>query len=220
MMRCVRLVTCFVIVTLVGVSRLQAQSASEPRWYAEATAAATLGHKSDSSFGGEAGGRFSDLLDAFIEFGHMGNVGNSDLEARAQKIADFLQGTVATSAYKMNYFDIGLKYRVMETGRWHPYVGLGLGFAHITPEVRFAVNGTDVTDQLPALGVQLGADLSESHNTFLFVIGLGTMVNFGSRYFADLTYRYGHTGEVSDSDETLVKGLNTQRVQAGVGIRF
>lgn len=219
-MRCTRVVTCFVIVMLAGVSRSQAQSASEARWYAEGTAAATLGHKSDSSFGGEVGGRLTDLFDVFIETGHMGNVGNTDLEARAQVIADFLGGTVGTSAYKMNFFDIGVKYRVMETGRWHPYVGLGLGFANIKPEVRFAVNGTDVTDQLPELGVQLGADLSESHNTFLFVLALGTQVNFGTRYFADLSYRYGRTGEASDDNEVLIKGLNTQRVQIGGGIRF
>jgi len=220
MMRFARLVTCFVIVTLTGVSRSQAQSASQPRWYGEVTAAATLGHKSDTGFGGEAGGRFSDLLDVFIEGGHMGNVGNTDLDTRARKIADFLGGAVGTSAYKMNFFDVGVKYRVMETGRWHPYVGAGIGFASVKPEVRFAVNGTDVTDQLPSLGVQLGADLSESHNTFLFVIGLGTTVNFGSRYLADLTYRYGRTGGASDGDEVLIEGLNTQRVQIGVGIRF
>ena len=219
-MRCARLVTCFVIVTLAGVSRSQAQSAGDPRWYGEVTAAATLGHKSDTSFGAEVGGRLSDLLDVFIETGHMGNVGNTDLDARAQVIADFIGGNVGTTAYKMNFFDIGVKYRVMETGRWHPYVGLGLGFANVKPEVTFAINGTDVTNQLPDLGVQLGSDLSESHNAFLFVIGAGTQVNFGSRYFADLTYRYGRTAGVSQDNEQLVEGLNTQRVQAGVGIRF
>jgi len=220
MMRCARLVTCFVIVILAGVSRSQAQSASEPRWYGEVTAAATLGHKSDTSFGGEVGGRLSDLLDVFIEGGHMGNVGNTDLDARAQVIADFLGGTVGTTAYKMNFFDVGVKYRVMETGRWHPYVGIGIGFANVKPEVRFAVNGTDVTDQLESLGVQLGSDLSESHNTFLFVIGAGTTFNFATRYFADLTYRYGRTSEASSDNEVLIQGLNTQRVQIGVGIRF
>ena len=90
----------------------------------------------------------------------------------------------------------------------------------MSPEVTFAVNGNDVTDQLPALGVQLGADLSESHNTFLFVLAFGTHANFGSRYFADLTYRYGRTAGVSEDNEVLVKGLNTQRVQVGAGIRF
>jgi len=220
MMRCVRLVTCFVIVTLVGVGRLQAQSASEPRWYGEVTTGLTVGHQTSGLFGAEVGGRVSDLLDVFIETGHMFNVGNSDLDARAQKVADFIAGSVTNTAYKANYFDIGAKYRVLETGRWHPYVGLGIGFAHISPEVAFAVNGSDVTNQLPDLGVQLGADLSDSHNTFLFMIGLGSTVNFGSRYFADLSYRYGHTSAVTDSSEVLVEGLNTQRLQVGGGIRF
>ena len=220
MMRFARLVTCFVIVILAGVTRSQAQSAGDQRWYAEGTAAATLGHKSDSAFGVEAGGRLSDMLDVFIETGHMGNVGNTDLEERAQVVADFIGGNVGSTAYKLNYFDIGVKYRVMETGRWHPYVGVGIGFANIKPEVTFGLNGTDVTGQLPELGVQLGSDLSESHNTFLFVLGLGTQVNFGSRYFADLTYRYGRTSSASQDNEVLIEGLNTQRVQIGVGIRF
>src|SRR5262245_17604645 len=220
MMRFARLGTCFVIAMLAGAGLSQAQGVGDPRWYAEATAAATLGHKSDSAFGAEAGGHLTDLLDVFIETGHMGNVGNTDLDSRAQVVADFIGGNVGSTAYKLNYFDFGVKYRVMESGRWHPYVGVGLGFANIKPEVTFAVNGTDVTNQLPDLGVQLGSDLSESHNTFMFVIGVGTHVNFGSRYFADLTYRYGRTGGVSQDNETLVEGLNTQRVQIGAGIRF
>ena len=160
------------------------------------------------------------MLDVFIETGHTGNVGNTDLEARAQVVADFIGGTVGTTAYKLNYFDIGVKYRVMETGRWHPHVGVGIGFAHITPEVTFAVNGTDVTNQLPELGVQLGADLSEVAQHVSLRLRPRTQVDFGSRYFADLTYRYGRTGSASQDNEVLVEGLNTQRVQAGVGIRF
>jgi len=220
MMRCARLVTCFGIVLVAGVTRLQAQSASEPRWYGEFTVGPTLGHKSDVSIGGEGGGRLTDVIDVFVEIGHMGNVGNTDLEARAQKIADFIGGTVGTTAYKMTYFDVGAKYRVMDTGPWHPYVGVGLGFGTIKPEVRWAVGGNDVTDQLPSLGVQLGSDLSESHTAFLFMIGGGTTYTFMTRYFADLSYRYGRTSEVSSDSEVLIKGLNTQRVQFGVGIRF
>ena len=33
MMRFARLVTCFVIIVLAGVSRSQAQTTSEPRWF-------------------------------------------------------------------------------------------------------------------------------------------------------------------------------------------
>jgi len=221
MMRFARLVTCFVIIMWAGASRSQAQTASEPRWYGEVAVAATLGHKSDKAFTGEVGGRLSDTLDVSIEAGHMGNVGNDDLDARAQKIADFLGGNVGSTAYKVNFGDIGLKYRVpMMTGMWHPYVALGIGVARVKPEVTFGVGGTDVTGELASRGVQLGTDLSESQSKVLVVLGVGTAINFATRYFADLSYRYGRIGEAKSGDEILIKGLSTQRVQIGLGIRF
>src|SRR5262245_63061477 len=103
MMRLVRLVTCFGIFVLAGISSAQAQTAAEPRWYGEVTAAATFGHKSNAAFGVEGGGRLNEMFVVFVETGHMGNVGNSDLDGRAQKIANFIGGTVSSSAYKMNY---------------------------------------------------------------------------------------------------------------------
>jgi len=219
MMRLVRLAACLGIVLLAGAGRSQAQT-TEPRWYGEVTAAATLGHKSDKAFGGEAGGILTGDIGVFIEGGHMGNVGNTDLETRAQKIATFLGGNVGSTAYKLNFFDIGLKYGVPMGGRWHPYVALGVGLAKIKPEVTFGVGGTDVTGDLANRGVQLGTDLSDSQNALFILIGGGAMVNFGTRYFADGSYRYGRTSAVKDGDETVIKGLNTQRVQIGVGIRF
>ena len=219
MKRFARLVTCVGIVALAGVSRLQAQTATEPGWYAEVTAAATLGHKSDKAFGGEVGLRLSESIDVFVEGGHMGNVGNSDLEARAQKIADFLGGTVGSSAYKMDFVDIGLKY-AMPYGAWRPYIALGVGFGKIQPEVTFGIGGTDVTGDLESHGVQLGTDLSDSANEFLFVLGIGTTYTFAGRYFVDGSYRYGRTTPAHAEDEVIIKGLNTQRAQIGVGIRF
>jgi opacity protein-like surface antigen len=220
MMRFARLVTCFVIVVLAGVSRSQAQTTSEPRWYGEVAVAATLGHKSDKAFGGEVGGPLTDSLDVFIEGGHMGNVGNTDLETRAQKIAAFLGGNVGSSAYKVDFADIGLKYRVPMTGMWHPYVALGVGLAKVKPEVTFGVGGTDVTGELESRGVQLGADLSESQNQLLVLVGIGSTVTFATRYFADLSYRYGRIGQAKVGDDIVIENLNTQRVQIGVGIRF
>lgn len=220
MMRLVRLVTCVGMFVWAGVSSAQAQTAAEPRWYGEVTAAATFGHKSDSAFGAEGGGRLTKMLVVFAETGHMGNVGNTDLEARAQKIADFIGGTVGSTAYKMNYFDAGVRYQVPLATQYHPYVAIGIGVASIKPEVTFAINGNDVTGQLPSLGVQLGADLSESHTRPMFMFGGGVMYNFAKRYFVDGTYRYGRTSEASQDNEVLVQGLNTQRLQIGAGVRF
>lgn len=219
-LRLVRVATCVGFFVAAGISSAQAQTAAEPRWYAEVTAAATLGHKSDSAFGAEGGGRLTQMLDVFVEGGHMGNVGNEDLEARAQKIANFIGGTVGSTAYKLNYFDVGVKYKLPVAVKYHPYLALGIGFASIKPEVSFAVNGTDVTGSLDQFGVQLGEDLSESQSSPLFVIGGGLMYDFLKRYFADVSYRYGRTTQSEDNGEVIMQGLNTQRVQFGFGIRF
>jgi opacity protein-like surface antigen len=220
MMRLVRVVTCFGIFVAAGISSAQAQTAAEPRWYGEVTAAATLGHKSDSAFGVEGGGRLTKMLDVFAEGGHMGNVGNQDLEERARKVADFIGGTAGSTAYKLNYFDVGVKYRVPYYLKYHPYVAIGFGVASIKPEVAFSVDGADVTGQLDQFGVQLGSDLSESQTRPLFVIGAGAQIDFLKRYFADVTYRYGRTSQGESDGEVVIEGLNTQRVQVGFGIRF
>src|SRR4030095_4913032 len=119
-----------------------------------------------------------------------------------------------------NYFDVGVRYKVPYLTKYHPYVGIGLGFGSTTPEVTFTVNGTDVTGQLDQFGVQLGADLSETQTRPLFVIGGGVVYDFAKRYFIDGTYRYGRTSHAESDSEVIMEGLNTQRLQIGFGLRF
>lgn len=219
MLRGARVFTVFATVVLGSAVAAEAQTAAEPRYFADVSAAATLGHKSDKAFGGEFGMRLTPDIDAFVEFGHMGNVGTTDLENRAQVIAENIGATVGSTADKVNFIDFGVRYRVQMVDRWQPYAMLGIGFAHVKPEVTFGLNGNDITGRLPDFGVQLGNDLSGSLNKALLVIGVGANVTLGTRYFVDLSYRYGRifakTGEIEND-----VGINTQRVQAGIGIRF
>jgi opacity protein-like surface antigen len=50
-------------------------------------------------------------------------------------------------------------------------------------------------------------------------VGVGTNATLGKRYLLDLAYRYGRifprTGRIAND-----QGINTQRLQAGIGIRF
>jgi len=199
------------------VGTVDAQTTDE-QWYAEFTAAATLGHKSDSSVGGELGYTWTDERQLFFEFGRMGNVATSAVDERAQFIARAI-GASASVAQKATYFDAGLKYRLAERGKWRPYGLLGLGLARVKTQSNFSVNGNDVTNQLDQFGVQLGSDLSGSVTKFFLTVGVGANVPFGRRYLADLSYRYGRIfgrgGAIEDD-----AGINTQRVQGGVGIRF
>jgi opacity protein-like surface antigen len=221
MKRLVRYSTLIALIAACRVGTADAQTAAAApadRWYAELMAAATLGHKSDSSIGGELGYGWTDERQLFLEIGRMGNVATSALDDRAQIIGRAIGASVST-AQKATYFDVGLKYRLAPRGMWRPYGLLGLGAARVTTDTHFAINGNDVTNQLNQFGVQQGSDLFGSVTKFFLTVGVGANVPFGKRYLADLSYRYGRIFPRSGAIENDT-GVNTQRVQAGIGIRF
>jgi opacity protein-like surface antigen len=199
----------------LGTSAAQAQSSTpapsaDGKYSAEFAAAATLGHTSASSFGGELDYRVKEQWVGTFEFGRMRNIANGDLQSRANLIANALQGS-ANATQKATYYDFGVRYRLAPRGMWHPYLAVGIGAATVTTDTSFQA-GNDVT-------VSPGADLQGTVTKPLMVIGGGVTVPFLSRYFADGSYRYGRifsrSGEIEND-----KGINTQRVQIGVGIRF
>jgi opacity protein-like surface antigen len=103
---------------------------------------------------------------------------------------------------------------------WHPYGLLGLGGASVKTSAAFSVNGTDVTGQLlDVYGVRLGNDLSSTLTKRFLTAGAGATAPFGSRYLVDISYRYGRISPKTSEIEAD-KGINTQRVQAGIGVRF
>jgi opacity protein-like surface antigen len=229
MKRFVRCSTLMTVMAACGIGTSHAQTAGTvpDRGYAELTVAATLGHKSDASIGGEAGYSLTDALQLFIEGGRMGNVATKDLDARAMIIGSAIGANVST-AQRAAYFDVGVKYRLSEHfrgrpswlgPRWRPYGLLGVGAASVKTTTNFNIGGNDVTGQLDQYGVQLGNDLSGTLTKAFLTVGVGTNATLGKAYLLDLSYRYGRvfprTSQIADD-----KGINTQRLQAGIGIRF
>jgi opacity protein-like surface antigen len=208
---------CLVATLGIGVrsARAQAAPAADSKMYAEINFGPTLGHKSDAFVGGEFGYRLTETLDLFVEGGHMGNVATSDLDDRAAIIANHLGGTAST-AFKVNHFDVGVRYRIDATPTIHPYVLGAVGFANVKTEVAFSVNGTVID---PSSTVQIGSDLSGTLNKTMIVIGFGINVPFKTRFFGDLGYRYGAILANTDNFETD-KTISTQRIVLGAGIRF
>jgi opacity protein-like surface antigen len=229
MMRVTRLVLAWMTMMAAGVTAAQAQapSSDEGRFYGEFAVGPTLGHKSDSTVGGEFGvglldhlWRIGDRLELFIEGGHMGNVATSELDDRALIIANFIKGS-ASAVQKVNFGDIGVKYRGPAfAGMWRPYIGIGIGVAKVETLVNFVVNGTDVTSQLPELyGIELGSDLSGSLNKTFVVVPIGVQGNFRKRYFVDVSYRFG-TIRPRPDDIEQDQAITTQRILVGIGVRF
>ena len=145
----------------------------------------------------------------------MGNVATSDLDDRAAIIANHLGGTAST-AFKVNHFDVGVRYRIDGTPTIHPYVLGAIGVANVKTEVAFSVNGTVID---PSSTVQVGSDLSGTLNKTMIVVGFGINVPFKTRFFGDLGYRYGAILAKTDNFETD-KTISTQRIVLGAGIRF
>jgi opacity protein-like surface antigen len=208
---------CLVATLGIGVRSAHAQAApaADSQMYAEINFGPTLGHKSDAFVGGEFGYRLTETLDLFVEGGHMGNVATSDLDDRAAIIANHLGGTAST-AFKVNHFDVGVRYRIDATPTIHPYVLGAIGVANVKTEVAFSVNGTVID---PSSTVQVGSDLSGTLNKTMIVIGFGINVPFKTRFFGDLGYRYGAILAKTDNFETD-KTISTQRIVLGAGIRF
>jgi len=228
MTRVARLVTlCLVMTVAAGASEARAQGGQtgttrESRWFAGVSGGPTFGTKSSSSVGGELAVRVLDLgasrLDVFIEGGRVSNAGTSTLEQNAQLVATFLGGSAST-AHKVQFGDIGLRYRIPATPMFHPYVAVGFGVAKVTTSVAFIVSGTDVTSQLADRGVQLGGDLSGSVNKKLAMVGGGVNIQFLKNFFADVSFRYGHVLPRTDLVETDI-AIKTERLQIGLGVRF
>jgi opacity protein-like surface antigen len=219
MMRLARVASMLACCLLSKTAVTEAQPAAAARpadFYVDLTFVATLGHKSSSSIGAEGGFKIMDKLEVFVEGGHMKNVGTQDLDNRAARIANAV-GATFSAAYKVNYFDAGVRYHLPVTPMINSYLAFGVGLAQVGSETALSVNGTTVPPE--SLGVQFGNDLNGTVKKPLITFGGGVILPFARRYFADISYRYGRilakTGEIENDT-----GINTSRIQIGVGITF
>jgi len=207
MVRFARVVPILLALTLCASAVATAQTATGATTsYAEFDFAATLGHKSDTSIGGEYGFHLSPDFDVFVEGGHIGNAATSQMDDDAALIAANV-GATATSISKITFVDAGLRYHWPASVNVDPYVALGVGLAHLKNETTLSAN-SDL--------VQFGSDLNGTQNRPIIMIGGGAMVGFAKRYFLDLSYRFGAvlaTGDASSVNKT-------QRGQVAIGIKF
>jgi opacity protein-like surface antigen len=184
--------------------------------YAQFQTGLTAGSTVGALFGGE-GGFSANSFDLFFEGGYMTNTKSSDMDAAAATIAAGLTTPGNTVTYEakqpINYFDLGFWYRPRMFGKFQPYGGIGLGSAGVKRETTYAINGSDVTGQLPAMGVTLGGDLQGEERGFFFTLGGGARFGLGERLFVDISYRYGHVSLDTDT-------VNTNRIQFGIGAHF
>lgn len=221
MMRVVRVLSCAVMLLVALAARGEAQTSGvmvsdDSRFYAGVTFGATFGHKSSGSVGAEFGAHLTNPIAVFLEVGQMMNVGTESLDQRAQTIANAV-GATSSASYEATYFAIGVRVAPDFALKYRPYVALGFGTAKVKAETALAVNGTTVPPE--SLGVQFGSDLNGSETKPYFTLGGGVLYPFTTRFFADVSYRYGRifsdTGAIEND-----QGINTNRIQALVGVKF
>ena len=222
MKRVGQLVIGLVMVMAWGARPAHAQTlgaTEEAKWSVQVDLAATLGHVSAGSVGGEVDRRLNQTWALFAEVGRMSNVATAALQDRAAIIATAIGGT-SNPTQSALYYDVGVRYHLMPEGTWNPYIAVGIGAVQVQTTTSFTVNGAQLTDaQLAATGVALGVDLDGSISKPFALLGVGVQVPFKERFLLDGSYRFGRifprSGEI-DGDS----GVNTQRVQVGLGVRF
>jgi opacity protein-like surface antigen len=222
MKRVGQLMIGLVVVMTWGAGAVEAQTlgvVEAPKWSGQIDLAATLGHVSASSVGGEVDRHLNETWEGFVELGHMPNITPASLQDRAAIIANAIGGT-ANPIESAFYFDLGVKYHLLPEGTWNPYISLGIGAAEIKTATSFVVNGAALSnDQLAATGVALGVDLDGSISKPFMMLGLGAQLPFKERFFLDGSYRFGRVFARSGAIDGDA-GVNTQRVQLGLGVRF
>jgi opacity protein-like surface antigen len=206
---------------VLGAAAAEAQTplTKDAGRYAEFTFGATAGHTTGALVGGEFGWPLNLTWDVFFEAGRMFNTKPASMDSSAGVIADYLIAVAGSASYEAKqpatYLDGGVRYKFPPTGRFDPYIEGALGGAHVARNVTFIVNGASQSSQqlLDNYGVQLGTDLSGTETKPILTFGVGSRFRISNSLFGDVSYRYGRIFLAE-------AGLNTNRLQFGVGLKF
>ena len=216
-----RLAQLILIVTVAAAATDTAFAQQQRPMAVQGVVGATFGNKTSATFGGEFDYKVGTEWEVFVELGQMRNVAPSQMDGDANAVAGAIGGS-AKAAERATFYAGGVKYLFPPTGGGiEPYIGVGFGAASVKKDVTFSVDGAELSeaDLLAQYGVQLGADLAGSTTKPLFLVAFGVTRPFAGRLFLDASYRYGlifaKSGSIEDD-----KGLHTQRLQLGVGVRF
>jgi hypothetical protein len=206
------------MLTLAGVASAQtpASASYTDHGYVEGVIQSAFGNVTSQSFGAEVGFTVMPNIQVFAEVGKVRDAATASIGTAAQIIAAGLSQTQANVAFRVKepvtFGVAGLKFVVPTAGTLRPYVLAGGGVASVKQDVAFTVGGTDVTSNLPQLGVTLGSDLSGTFTKPMVVVGAGAMWPW-QRLVVDLQYRFGR---IFAEDE----GINVSRAGIGIGVRF
>ncbi|HTK29520.1 MAG TPA: hypothetical protein VL309_08215 [Vicinamibacterales bacterium] len=207
------------LLAAAGTAQAQTKTAiTSDQGYAEGFIQSAFGNVTSQSFGLELGYTVMPNLQVFVEGGRTRDVATPAIGAAAAAIAGGLSQTQTGVSYSVKqpvtFGDAGVRYLIdLDNPKFTPYVLAGVGIAQVEQNVRFLVNGTDVTDTIQQFGVTLGSDLSGHFTKALIVLGGGISVPVWRQVVGDLQFRYGRIFAEG-------QGINMSRAGLGIGIRF
>ncbi|HEY7789503.1 MAG TPA: hypothetical protein VIC33_03225 [Vicinamibacterales bacterium] len=198
---------------------VQAQTASstDRKIFVEGDGGVTFGGTTSSMGEAQVGYRFSPTIDLFAEVGRMQNVASNAIALRAGVITNYLntQGIGVASAsvnVPATFGAVGVRYRLPKYFVFQPYALGAVGAASVKNNVKFSLDGTDISGQMLNYGVQLGSDLSGTQTAALLSLGGGVLFPWHSLYF-DGSIRY-------DRLFTTGSGTNVGFFYVGAGYAF
>lgn len=186
--------------------------------YVEGLVQSAFGNVTSQSFGAEVGMAVTPRLRVFVELGRARDTAPETLGQNAQIIAGYLtqvqSAPVGFSVRQPVTFGMGgVRYVIPYDEDFEPYLVGGVGLARVERNVRFSVDGSDVTESLGTFGVALGRDLGGNSTKPMVALGGGVVYYFSETLFLDLQVRFGR---IFTDDEAT----NLSRAGIGVGIRF
>jgi opacity protein-like surface antigen len=181
----------------------------------------SFGNSVGATYGVEGDYTLNPKLSIFAEVGQITHAEPGFIVDRAEFIASVI-GAAADVSDTATYFDAGVKYQLPRLlTDYEPYVGLGVGLAHISKDTTFSIGGNDLSEEtlLNDYGLQVGADLADGSTEATIAVLIGVTRAIGERYGADVSYRYNRIFADKDRIEDD-KGINTNRLQFGFFVRF
>src|SRR3954454_5155126 len=195
----------------------QTPAAAVPdRGYVQVVADSAFGNVTSQSLGAEVGVTVRPDLQVYGAFGNVRDAATPELGASAQTIDGALSqlqpGTVTYSVKEpVTFFVGGVRYRIATSSKIKPYVAAGAGVGMVKKDVKFLINGADVTNALSQF-VTLGSDVTGDESALMFTLGGGVVYPVWHQVFIDLHYHFAHIS--SDPSITV------HRVGLGLGITF
>jgi opacity protein-like surface antigen len=203
-----------VIVFVIGLLMSAGQASAQERGFIRGLGGVTVGTaETDAIYSGSVGVNIGPVVQIVGEVGRMQNVLSKDLQADLNDFADFISGQSGANVridvtVPALYATGGVRINA-PSGKVRPFVEGSVGFARLTFNVKAAVAGIDISDEVKESAV--GDDDNETD--LLISLGGGVSIPIASATAVEIGYRYGRV-LVEDS------GLNTNTAYGAISFKF